>query len=823
MIPIRLRYQPLTSHSSLPPTDRERIKVWRVAVLPLVFLLASLNADGLNAQKLRDIIDQHFASDLPTSISSNDSEFLRRVSIDLTGMPPSAAEAASFIHSKAPAKREKLVNELLETPQFERYFATALDIALMERRPFKEIKQPQWDQYLLNSVRQNKPWNVLAREILSADGIDSSLRPAVRFALAREAEPNLLTRDAGRIFFGKDLQCAQCHDHPLVEDYLQSDYQGLLAFMTPGYIKTISQPGAKNKDGQPGKPVSLKILAEKQGNDISYESVFIKESKHRTGPRIIGEVALIEPDILPIENNPDSNNYSRRKQLAELSTNGLNRAFNENIANRLWAHLFGRGLVHPLDFHHRDNPAVKPELMTELGINIAKMQYNMKAFLRELALSRVYQRGFDLYDFSINDKLLAEKMIALQAEQKKMTEEIGRTREVYAKAKETWQAVEKEYISPAVEVENQRKSLATIDATFLKSKTDLDKLKLQVENLKSAALALQSAVKHIQNSKAPLADDKDLTQVAERLVKKMNLVQKDLQTLLGKVTKNEITVKDSAAKRETAKSNLKNGYAKRKPFLVNLSTAESKARKTRTELAKLVSHRTAIESKLATYERLRELARLNEKDQSANAKEISDDLLSQRERLLESLSIRLANNHTMAPLKPLSPEQLAWSVLKTCGVYDRTWATETTKLRKESKLDPNAQLNLDQQRMIEERTHTALKSHLNNFIRYYAAGAGQPQGDFFATADQALFAVNAGSINSYANPTGNNVTQSMIKSNKINEISDVLYLSILSRFPSEEEVEDLQEYLGNDTKLRRTRTIESVWSLLNSAEFRFNH
>jgi hypothetical protein len=198
-------------------------------------------------------------------------------------------------------------------------------------------------------------------------------------------------------------------------------------------------------------------------------------------------------------------------------------------------------------------------------------------------------------------------------------------------------------------------------------------------------------------------------------------------------------------------------------------------------------------------------------------------LLSQRERLLESLSIRLANNHTMAPLKPLSPEQLAWSVLKTCGVYDRTWATETTKLRKESKLDPNAQLNLDQQRMIEERTHTALKSHLNNFIRYYAAGAGQPQGDFFATADQALFAVNAGSINSYANPTGNNVTQSMIKSNKINEISDVLYLSILSRFPSEEEVEDLQEYLGNDTKLRRTRTIESVWSLLNSAEFRFNH
>ena len=81
-------------------------------------------------------------------------------------------------------------------------------------------------------------------ELLRADGADPKLRPAARFYLDRESEPNLITRDVGRIFFGRDMQCAQCHNHPLVQDYQQSDYYGLLAFISPGYALTRKE-GAK--------------------------------------------------------------------------------------------------------------------------------------------------------------------------------------------------------------------------------------------------------------------------------------------------------------------------------------------------------------------------------------------------------------------------------------------------------------------------------------------------------------------------------------------------------------------------------------------------
>ena len=207
----------------------------------------------------------------------------------------------------------------------------------------------------MKSVRENKPWNVLAREILQADGDDPAQRPAARFALDRGSDPNVLTRDIGRIFFGRDMQCAQCHDHPLVSDYLQSDYHGLLAFVAPSY-PLVRKEGDKQ----------MTVQAEKVGSDVTFQSVFVGKPR-RTGPRVPDGVVIDEPFLLPGEEYqvaPADNvksvpKFSRRAKLAELATNGSNDAFNRNIANRLWAHMFGRGLVHPLDLQHPDNPAVE--------------------------------------------------------------------------------------------------------------------------------------------------------------------------------------------------------------------------------------------------------------------------------------------------------------------------------------------------------------------------------------------------------------------------------------------------------------------------------
>ena len=263
---------------------------------------------------------------------------------------------------------------------------------LMERRPSRNVAAEEWQNYLLAAARENRPLNQVMGELLRADGTDPKNRGPARFYLDRELEPNLITRDVGRIFFGRDLQCAHCHDHPLVEDYRQSDYYGLLAFFAPGY-DPVTKEGAK-KTAYP----------EKAGTDLAFDSVFVKGDHHLTGPRVPGGPELAEPVFPPGEEyrvKPAGNvlavpRHSRRAMLASMATGGANRAFNENVANRLWAMMMGRGLVHPIDLSHPANPPSHPELLRLLGEEIAALKFDVKAFLRELALTDAYQRTIDL-------------------------------------------------------------------------------------------------------------------------------------------------------------------------------------------------------------------------------------------------------------------------------------------------------------------------------------------------------------------------------------------------------------------------------------------
>ena len=142
------------------------------------------------------------------------------------------------MRNTAPDKRARLVDRLLTTPQHARQLATFFDLMLMERRPQKHVDLGAWQQFLFASCLTNKPYHQLVREILSADGADEATRPAARFLLDREGEPSTLVRDTGRILFGMDLSCAQCHDHPNVPDYVQRDYHGLFAFFNRTYLFT---------------------------------------------------------------------------------------------------------------------------------------------------------------------------------------------------------------------------------------------------------------------------------------------------------------------------------------------------------------------------------------------------------------------------------------------------------------------------------------------------------------------------------------------------------------------------------------------------------
>jgi len=257
----------------------------------------------------------------------------------------------------------------------------------MERRPAANVRAEEWEQFLMDAFVEDRPLDEVVREILSADGSDPKHRGPARFYLDRGGEPNLLTRDVGRMFLGRDMQCAQCHDHILYDEYKQADYFGLFAFFNRTYLVQDA--------------AGVAMLGEKADGDVTFKSVFNKKVIHATGPRILSCGPVPEPAVAkgeeywaaPGDKVRAIPKYSRRAQLAGALASRDVPEFNRNLANRLWSVMMGRGIVHPLDLHTAENPATHPELLAMLADELAAMDFDSRAFIRELALTRTYARS----------------------------------------------------------------------------------------------------------------------------------------------------------------------------------------------------------------------------------------------------------------------------------------------------------------------------------------------------------------------------------------------------------------------------------------------
>lgn len=343
------------------------------------------------AEPLHTAIDRLVSSSRPDFASiaaerSSDSEFARRVYLDLTGIIPTAEQTRAFLADDSATKRETLIDQLLASPQHARRMQYVFDEMLMERRGGNDVPNAEWQQWLRESFRDNKPWDQLVTEVLSADGVDEKQRPAAKFYLDRKFDIDLVTRDIGRVFLGVDLECAQCHDHPNIDDYLQRHYYGLSAFLKRSYLFT--DPKTKKK-----------VLGEKAEGDVKFTSVFTQE-EGMTDPRVLNLPGIPDPEpskelyiAKPASKVRGIPTYSRRMQLAKAIVAEDNVDFRRNIVNRLWAVMIGRGIVEPLDVRHSENPPSHPELLDLLADKFAKHNYDMRWLIRELALSETYQRS----------------------------------------------------------------------------------------------------------------------------------------------------------------------------------------------------------------------------------------------------------------------------------------------------------------------------------------------------------------------------------------------------------------------------------------------
>jgi chromosome segregation ATPase len=173
----------------------------------------------------------------------------------------------------------------------------------------------------------------------------------------------------------------------------------------------------------------------------------------------------------------------------------------------------------------------------------------------------------------------------------------------------------------------------------------------------------------------------------------------------------------------------------------------------------------------------------------------------------------------LAPLKTLSPEQLAWSVLEATGVVAAHRRAVEKELDEKAEAEPLE--GAARATAIERGVHAKLQSNVVQFVRLFGAGEGQPQYDFFATVDQALFLTNGGPIQSWLKPSGDNLTQRLMMLDAPEAIADELYLTILSRLPDADERQWVAEAIGSDPEAKSDLVQELAWALLTSAEFRF--
>lgn len=290
---------------------------------------------------------------------ADDGTILRRLYLDTIGRLPTTTEAREFLTSTAPDKRAKLIDQLLQKPEYAEYWtmrwADLLRIDQATLTPEGAVAATRW---LHKQFAQNRPYDAWVRDIITVQGNALAESPAPIYKAM--AEPEILSRGFSQVFLGVRIECAQCHHHPF-EKWSQDDYFGLAGFFTGISRKTVANQG--------------EMLLSRGGTDMKHP---------RTGV-VIRARALGAPDA-------DFKAVSdRRVILANWMTSPDNHFFAPAIVNRMWAHYFGRGLVEQVDDIRNTNPPTNGPLFDALTQHMKDVKYDLKAFTRTLLNSRVYQ------------------------------------------------------------------------------------------------------------------------------------------------------------------------------------------------------------------------------------------------------------------------------------------------------------------------------------------------------------------------------------------------------------------------------------------------
>ncbi len=306
---------------------------------------------------------------LPSNLS-DDTEFLRRVTLDTIGRLPTPDDVTAFLADKAPDKRAKLIDSLMDRPEFADYRTLRLcDLLRVTPRKFgnngalSERSAALFYEWVLKGVATNKPWDQFVRELLTARGSTYQNGPANFYRVERE--PNNRMETLGQAFLGVRMSCARCHKHPF-DRWTTDDYWNFAAFM--GKV-----------GGRGGRLRDEEVIDYNRGGQVVNQSV---NGRNR------GKVA---PCTYLGEKSPAPESPDMIVSLADWVTDGKNPFFARATVNRLWSYYFGKGVVNPVDDMRSTTPESVPGLLDVLAKELIDSKYDVKHVIKLILNSRTYQ------------------------------------------------------------------------------------------------------------------------------------------------------------------------------------------------------------------------------------------------------------------------------------------------------------------------------------------------------------------------------------------------------------------------------------------------
>jgi hypothetical protein len=300
---------------------------------------------------------------LKPAVLADDESFLRRVYVDILGVLPTVEETRQFLASEDPDKRARLIDALLERPEFAELWAMKWAEVLRVKSVANVLDTKgmhRYNDWLRHAITNNLPMDELVKQLLTAEG-GNFTSPAANFYLV-ERQPELMAENVAQVFMGIQLQCAQCHNHPF-ERWTMDDYYSFSAF--------FAQVGRKGST-DPRETIVF--------NSGSGEVKNLRDGQVMA-PKFLGGTV------------PEVKGQDRRSVLAEWLASEQNPWFAQNIANRVWEHFFGRGIIDPVDDVRVSNPPSNPQLLEELGARLASYRYDMRQLIRDICNSNTYQRS----------------------------------------------------------------------------------------------------------------------------------------------------------------------------------------------------------------------------------------------------------------------------------------------------------------------------------------------------------------------------------------------------------------------------------------------